>query len=98
MEFFVAFIVTKKKQKKTKRPREMLQSVCQYHSFVSLRVNADEQQGMKTEAHERALHTVKNIGSATAQQSSKRRWLWMQMWTWSAAKLFYIFSSLDVAW
>lgn len=29
--------------------------VCQYHSFVSLRVNDDEQRGMKTEAHEKSV-------------------------------------------
>lgn len=50
----------------------MHQRVCQCHCFVSFRVNADKQQGMKTEEHKRALHTVKNIGSSLAQQSSKR--------------------------
>lgn len=40
---------------------------------VSLRVNADEQQGMKTEVQKRALHTVKNIGSALRWCSSHQR-------------------------
>lgn len=38
-------------KKGEKRPREMFQSVCQYHRFVSLRVNTDEQRGMKTDTH-----------------------------------------------
>lgn len=94
--FCCCFYCNKKEQikKKTTWDASVCVCVCQYHSFVSLRVNDDEQRGMKTEAHERVLHTVKNIGSAPAQQSSKRRWLWMQMWTWCASKLLYISAAL----
>lgn len=43
-----------------KNSHDRLPSGCQRHSHVSLRVNADEQQGMKAEVHKRTLHTVKN--------------------------------------
>lgn len=56
-----------------KNSRDRLPSGCQCHSHVSLRVNADEQQGMKAEMHKRTLHTVKNIASALQWCSSHQR-------------------------